>query len=54
MQLFLQFLHDECGATAIEYAIIGVAIAATIAGLVYQFGGEVRDNLFATIPDVVS
>ncbi|MCX6406152.1 MAG: Flp family type IVb pilin [Propionibacteriales bacterium] len=41
--------HDERGATAIEYALLAVFIAAVIAASVVIFGQEVR-GLFERMP----
>ena len=53
MQLFLQFLRDERGATAIEYAIIGGLLTVAIAGFVYRFGEQMRDNFFLLLPEAI-
>ena len=37
-QLISRFLHDETGATAIEYSIIAVGISIVIVASVLQYG----------------
>ena len=43
----LQFLRDETGATAIEYALLGVLIAVAIAASFAVLGDSLA-NLFGT------
>jgi pilus assembly protein Flp/PilA len=43
------FLVDESGATAIEYAMIAVGIAAAIAGTVYNLGSAVNAKLYGNL-----
>lgn len=38
-----RFLHDEAGATAIEYGLIITMIAVVIASVVGVLGGHVKD-----------
>ena len=42
-----RLLDDEVGATAVEYGILLVAIAAVVIAVVYAIGGSVR-GLFET------
>jgi len=49
LRLAKQFIADERGATAIEYAIIAAGVGATIASAVWALGGELRDGLYAKI-----
>jgi pilus assembly protein Flp/PilA len=42
MNKMVKFLRDEEGATAVEYAIMAVAIAVVIAGSVFILGGAVN------------
>ena len=46
--LWSRLLREECGASSVEYAIMGSLIAAVIVGSVTLFGGKV-DALFNTI-----
>jgi pilus assembly protein Flp/PilA len=39
---FRRFLRDECGATAIEYAIIAAGVAAVIVTAVNTLGEKVK------------
>lgn len=43
-----RFLNDECGATAIEYAMIAAGIAVAIIGTVNTLGVSVK-NIYETI-----
>lgn len=43
----LQFLRDETGATAIEYALLGVLVAVAIAAS-FTVLGDSLTNLFGT------
>jgi pilus assembly protein Flp/PilA len=47
MQRILNFIRDNSGATAVEYAIMASLIAVAIAGSVYLLGQNV-ENLFST------
>ena len=40
------FLADERGATAIEYALIAAGIGATIAATVYNMGSQIKTALW--------
>ena len=42
MQKFLQFLHDENGATSIEYSLIGAIISIIIIVGVTSIGSSTR------------
>jgi pilus assembly protein Flp/PilA len=44
-----RFCADESGATAIEYAMIAVGIAAAIAGTVYNLGSAVNAKLYGNL-----
>ncbi|MFD2184663.1 Flp family type IVb pilin [Rhodoplanes azumiensis] len=45
MRAFLKrFLHDERGATAIEYAIIAVGISVTVIAAVNAIGTGMKDR----------
>jgi pilus assembly protein Flp/PilA len=48
-----QFLHDEEGVTAIEYALIAALIAVVIIGAVQLVGTEVSET-FNTIANTLS
>lgn len=41
MEMFKQFLRDEAGVTAIEYALIAALIAVAIVTAVTQLGSKV-------------
>ena len=44
----LRFLHDESGATAIEYAMIASGVGVTIAAAVTSLGTSVK-SLFTSV-----
>jgi pilus assembly protein Flp/PilA len=44
-----RFLADECGATAIEYALIASGIAATIISIVFGLGNTIVTNLYQRV-----
>jgi pilus assembly protein Flp/PilA len=48
MQLIKQFIQDEDGVTAIEYALIAALIAAVIVGAVTALGVKVN-GIFTSI-----
>jgi pilus assembly protein Flp/PilA len=53
-KLFLEkFKDDERGVTAIEYAIIGVAIAA-IVGVMFSSGGTFQAALTGAVASIVA
>ena len=45
----LRFLHDESGATAIEYAMVASGIAVAIASTVTALGSAVKNNLYGNV-----
>lgn len=47
-----RFMHDESGATAVEYGIMLVAIAALIVVVVISIGGKTTGN-FQTVETVL-
>jgi len=47
MDTFIAFFKEEQGATAVEYAIMAVAIAAVVVTIVFAIGLSVED-LFQT------
>ncbi|HVE04564.1 MAG TPA: Flp family type IVb pilin [Rhizomicrobium sp.] len=48
MQLFSRFMHDESGATAIEYGLIAALIAVVIIGAVTAVGTKLSTT-FTTV-----
>jgi pilus assembly protein Flp/PilA len=48
MQLFSRFVHDESGATAIEYGLIAALIAVVIIGAVTAVGTKLSTT-FTTV-----
>jgi pilus assembly protein Flp/PilA len=44
-QIFLKFLADESGATAIEYCLIAAGIALAIIAMVQALGINLADKL---------
>ena len=48
MQLFSRFMHDESGATAIEYGLIAALIAVGIIAAATTLGGSLS-SLFGRI-----
>jgi pilus assembly protein Flp/PilA len=48
MNALKRFLHDESGATMIEYSIMAALIAAVCVLIVTALGGQTR-GLFATV-----
>jgi pilus assembly protein Flp/PilA len=48
MQLFSKFMHDESGATAIEYGLIAALIAVVIIGAVTAVGTKLSTT-FTTV-----
>jgi len=48
MQLFSRFMHDESGATAIEYGLIAALIAVVIIGAVTAVGTKLS-TAFTTV-----
>ncbi|HWS08564.1 MAG TPA: Flp family type IVb pilin [Xanthobacteraceae bacterium] len=49
MASVVRFMHDERGATAIEYALVASGIAVAIASTVVTLGSAVRDNLYGNV-----
>ena len=47
-RILIRFLHDESGATAIEYALIGVLVSVGIIAAVTVVGGQVS-SLFGRV-----
>jgi len=45
-----EFLHDESGATAIEYGLIAAGIAVAIIAVVNTLGGKLNDT-FKSVSD---
>ena len=45
----LRFMHDESGATAIEYAMIASGVAVAIASTVVTLGSSVKNNLYGNV-----
>lgn len=45
----VDFLTDETGATAIEYAMIAAGISAAIAGTVWNLGSDVKSKLYDNV-----
>lgn len=48
----MQFVRDESGATAIEYALVAVLIAIAIIGAVAMVGTEVNND-FTSVADAL-
>jgi pilus assembly protein Flp/PilA len=48
MQLLKRFLHEESGATAIEYGLIAGLVAVAIITALTMLGGSL-DNLFSDV-----
>jgi pilus assembly protein Flp/PilA len=46
--LFLRFMRDQSGATAIEYGLIAAGISVVIIGVVNSLGGTLT-NTFTTV-----
>ncbi len=49
LSLFSRFRRDERGATAIEYALIAVSIAAAVAATVFSTGSSLNANFYAKV-----
>ena len=52
-RLAARFAADECGATAIEYALIASAIGVAIASTVWAFGSSLRDGTYMKVYNVM-
>ena len=48
MSPFKRFLHDESGATAIEYGLIAAAISVAIIAVVNNLGSQLK-NTFSNV-----
>ena len=48
MSAFKNFLHDDSGATAIEYGLIAAGISVVIIGTVNTLGSQLK-NTFNTV-----
>ena len=46
--MFKRFLHDESGATAIEYGLIAAGISVAIIAVVNSLGGQLKTT-FANV-----
>ena len=53
-KLIRDFVADESGATAIEYALIASAIAGVLVATVYTLGDTVFNTLYEKIADAVT
>ena len=47
-----RFLGDECGATAIEYALIAAGIGVTIASTVWCVGSALKQNWYDKLASI--
>lgn len=45
--LFTRFIHDESGASAMEYSVIGTSIAVLLVVSLSMIGGKVNHNFGA-------
>jgi pilus assembly protein Flp/PilA len=45
-ELVRRFCADQCGATAIEYALIAAGIGATVAATVFNMGTTLKTTLW--------
>jgi len=50
MSSFIRFMHDEQGATAIEYGLIAAGIAVAIIGMV-RLAGSNLTTTFSNVAD---
>ena len=48
MKLFERLVHDDSGATAVEYALLLGGVAAAIIVMIYVFGSKVN-NLYVPV-----
>ena len=48
MSLLLQFMRDEAGATAIEYALIAILVSVAAIGAMTTLGGKL-DAAFTSV-----
>ena len=51
---FVEFLHDESGATAIEYGLIAAGISVAIIGVVNTLGSGLNATFSTIIADLAS
>jgi pilus assembly protein Flp/PilA len=51
---FVEFLHDESGATAIEYGLIAAGISVAIIGVVNALGSGLNATFSTIIADLAS
>jgi pilus assembly protein Flp/PilA len=54
MKLFWRFLHDQSGATAIEYGLIAVGISVAIVTVVHTLGMQVKTMFTAVRIDLAT
>jgi pilus assembly protein Flp/PilA len=47
-----RFLHEERGATAIEYSMVAAGIALAVAGAIRVLGVNVLTNLYSQLADL--
>lgn len=52
MRKFVSFLHDESGATAIEYGLVAAGIAVAIITVVQTLGSKVNTT-FQSVADTL-
>jgi pilus assembly protein Flp/PilA len=52
-ELVRRFRADQCGATAIEYALIAAGIGATIAAAVFNMGTSIKTNLWDKVGNAI-
>jgi pilus assembly protein Flp/PilA len=54
MRIFARFLHEESGATAIEYGLIAAGISVAIIGVVNALGSGLNATFTTIITDLAS
>jgi Flp pilus assembly pilin Flp len=54
MTIGRRLLHDDTGATAIEYALLAALLAGVLIGTVATLGGTVMTGLFRTVSSQLS
>jgi pilus assembly protein Flp/PilA len=54
MPIFTQFLHDESGATAIEYGLIAAGISVAIIAVVNALGSQLNATFSTITSDLAS
>jgi pilus assembly protein Flp/PilA len=52
MDLIIKFIHDEAGASAVEYALLMAFIAMAIAASVTTFGAALRDSFLSSTAQI--